>query len=175
LAQYGQAHRDKIEEFSFKDLMKTILENPANADKQTIIEEAKITENNLNVLLQNKDIVESTQIEEEKVNAPEKQEEAAPTTKQLDPLVKDAKLFLVAGTIVKVWDKQGVPKEMHLYMTYDLDEIQSKKPFSTQPEKEFCLKIEDVAGVVKGYEKYGPGATSPFAKPKGLFKKSKSS
>lgn len=170
MAQFGQAHRDKIEEFNFKELMKTILENPANTGKQTIIDEAKITENNLNVLLQNKDIVQASQIEEEKVNVPEKQEEA---TRQLDPLVMNAKLFLVAGTIVKVWDKHGVPKEMHLYMTYDLDEIQSKKPFSSQPEKEFCLKIEDIVGVTKGYEKYGAGATSPFAKPKGLFKKSK--
>jgi hypothetical protein len=153
--------------------MKTICENPANASSDLILKEAKITEENLNVLHQQKEAAKAAQLEEEKSASTETSSKQAETkTRQLDPLVKDAKLFLVAGTIVKLWNKQGVAKEMHLYMTYDLDEIQAKKPFSTQPEKDFCLKIENIIGVTKGYEKYGAGAISPFAKPKGLFKKS---
>lgn len=81
----------------------------------------------------------------------------------IDPL----KVHLVAGTIVKMWSKDGSKKEMHFYASQDLDELLAKKPISTQPEQEFRLKMADIASIFKGYDN-----DSPFAKPKGWMKKS---
>jgi hypothetical protein len=82
-------------------------------------------------------------------------------------VVEEKNLFLVAGSIVNMWRKDGSSKEMHFFLTKEGDEVMGKKPFTKEPEKEFRLKVSDFVKVMKGYDN-----DTPFNKPKGWFTKS---